>query len=256
MISAVLLAGLLSGPVTVADVPAGAREREEKQTERVDRTIPFAPGGTLHLKNFSGAIRITGSNTGQVVIAAIRRATRERLDRIKLDIQASASEITINANQQSTDRSERNNNVVETEFDISIPSDTRLDVDAFSSDVRITDVQGKQRAHTFSGLIDLRGATGPLDLESFSGDIQFEIVDATASPDVEAKTFSGGITATMPDATSGRLRFDSFSGDIRSDIPLTLESGGKRSFRGHLNSGGASEIYFKTFSGDVRIRRI
>lgn len=255
MIAAALLVALISGPIAVADRPVVAGESREKQTERVDRTIPFSPGGTVHLKNFSGTIRITGSNDGQVVIAAVRRATRERLDHIKLDIQSGASEITINANKKDRDWPERNNNVVETDFQISVPSDTRLDVDAFSSDVRIDGVIGRQHVHTFSGPIELRGATGPIDAESFSGNIELEIVDATASPELQVKTFSGDITATMPDATSGNVRFESFSGDIRSDIPLTLERGGKRSFRGHLNAGGGSDIHFKTFSGDVRIRK-
>jgi DUF4097 and DUF4098 domain-containing protein YvlB len=252
MIAAALLLGLMSGPSVPADIHPRA-ESEQKETERVDRTLPFSPGGTLHLKNFSGTIRITGSSEGQVVIGAVRRATRDRLDRIKLDIQSSGSEITINANQRDSGRSERDNNVVETEFDIKVPADTRLDVDAFSSDVRISGVHGKQRVHTFSGPIELRGANGSLDLESFSGDIELEVVDATASPDLEVKTFSGSITAQIPEATSGNVRFNSFSGSIRSDLPLTMESGGRRSFRGRLNNGGGSDIYF--FSGDVRIRK-
>lgn len=254
MFAAALLVGVMSGPAVLAASPAIDGENQEKQTERVDRTIPFAPGGTVHLKNFSGTIRITGTGSGQVVIAAVRRATRDRLDHIKLDIQATSSEITINANKRESGWSNKDN-VVETDFEISVPADTRLDLDAFSSDVRIKDVVGKQHVHTFSGGIELLGATGPVDLESFSGDIQLEVVDATAAPDVQAKTFSGNITATLPDATSGNVRFDSFSGDIRSDIPLTLERGGKRSFRGRLNAGGGSQIFFKTFSGDVRIRK-
>lgn len=255
MIAAALLVGLVAGPVHAADLPVRAGESQEKQTERVDRTIPFNPGGTLHLKNFSGTIRITGTNDSQVVIAAVRRATRERLDHIKLDIQSSSSEITINANQKDRDWSERNNNVVETDFEIAVPADTRLDVDAFSSGVRVNGVTGKQRVHTFSGPIEVHGATGSLETESFSGNIQLEIVDSTSAPNLEAKTFSGDITATMPDATSGNVRFESFSGDIRSDIPMTLERGSKRSMRGHLNAGGGSDISFKTFSGDVRIRK-
>lgn len=254
MIAAALLVGLISGPTYPVDIHARA-ESEQKETERVDRTIPFSPGGTLHLKNFSGTIRITGTNDGQVVIAAVRRATRDRLDHVKLDIQTTGSEITINANKTDSEWRDRNNNVVETEFDIKVPSDTRLDIDAFSSDVQVAGVHGKQRAHTFSGAIVLRGADGPLSLESFSGDIEFEVVDATASPDFEVKTFSGNINADIPEATSGNVQFNSFSGSFRSDIPLTMETGGRRSFRGRLNNGGGSDIRFKTFSGDVRIRK-
>jgi DUF4097 and DUF4098 domain-containing protein YvlB len=251
-LAAALVIGFLSAPTPAA----GATQTSEgKETERVDRTIPFAPGGTLRLKNFSGEIRITGTTEGQVVIAAVRRATRERLDAIKLDIQASGSEITIDANRREGWWKNQNNNVVDTGFDIKVPADTRLDVDAFSSEVRVAGVHGRQKIHTFSGEIEVRGATGPLDLETFSGGVELALTDAGASSDLNVKTFSGDITAEMPENASGMLRFNSFSGGLKSDLPMTLESGGRRNIRARLNNGGGSDIHFKTFSGDVRITK-
>jgi DUF4097 and DUF4098 domain-containing protein YvlB len=51
------------------------------------------------------------------------------------------------------------------------------------------------------------------------------------------------------------VRFDSFSGGLKSDLPLTLESGNRRNLRARLNNGSGSEMNFKTFSGDVRITK-
>src|SRR4051794_30412727 len=73
---------------------------EQKETEQVDRNFPFKPGGELRLKNFSGKIHITGSNRTNVVVHAVRRATRERLDDIHLDIEATESRIEIEANKK------------------------------------------------------------------------------------------------------------------------------------------------------------
>jgi DUF4097 and DUF4098 domain-containing protein YvlB len=250
-ILAALLCALLGPPAATT----AFAQSEQKETERVDRTIPFGPGGTLRLKNFSGDITITGSNQGQVVIAAVRRATRERLDSVRLDIRASGSEITIDANKRESSWQNRDNNVVETTFEISVPADTQLDVDAFSSEVRIEGVQGRQKVNTFSGSVVLRGAAGPLELKSFSGDLEFELLDAGAGSDLEAETFSGSIHARMPEQASGMVRFNSFSGALKSDLPLTLESGNRRNLRARLNNGGGSAINFKTFSGDVRITK-
>jgi DUF4097 and DUF4098 domain-containing protein YvlB len=251
-----LAAGLVYG-LAAAPATAGAttRQTEPKDTERVDRTIPFAPGGTLRLKNFSGNITITGSNQGQVVIAAVRRATRERLDAIKLDIQVTGSEIAIDANKGEKRFKNRDNNVVETEFEISVPSETRLEIDAFSSEVRVEGVQAEQNIHTFSGEITVRGATGPLQLKTFSADVEFEVLAAGAASDLEVETFSGSIRAQLPEQASGTVRFNSFSGALTSDLPLTLESGGRRNLTARLNSGGTSDMRFKTFSGDVRITK-
>jgi DUF4097 and DUF4098 domain-containing protein YvlB len=241
---------LAAGLVTA--VPALAAQTE---SERVDRTIPFAPGGTITLKNFSGEVRITGSDRADVVIHAIRRAPRERLDRIKLDIQAVGSHLTIDANKREDESwwNRHGNNVVETDFDIQVPTRTSLDVNVFSSDVWVTGVEGEQTVHGFSSALTLRSVKGSVEAKTFSGDIDVELT-GTVEPDLQLETFSGDITARLPEGSQGRVRFNSFSGDIQSDYPLTLRTKSRRTLEANLGSGGR-ELRFKTFSGDVSIRK-
>ena len=59
----------------------------------------------------------------------------------------------------------------------------------------------------------------------------------------------------LPAAANATVSFNSFSGDLKSDVPLTLRSSSRRSFTAELGSGGDSRLRFKTFSGDVRINR-
>ncbi|HSG00349.1 MAG TPA: hypothetical protein VLA20_04420, partial [Vicinamibacterales bacterium] len=128
----------------LALVAAPAASFAQTQTETVERTLQLPAGGTVQLKNFSGNVRVSGSTGDEVVIKAVRRATRERLDHIKLDITESGSTIVIDANKRDEDWEERNNNVVETTFDIQVPAAARLDIHAFSSDITVTDVVGQQ----------------------------------------------------------------------------------------------------------------
>ena len=218
-------------------VPAGASASppagERRETEVVDRNFPFNPDGHLKLNNFSGKITITGSNRANVVVHAIRSATRERLEGIRLEIEASASEISIEANRKNGHWEDRNNNVVDTEFEIEVPERATLDVNAFSSDVRITGVEGRQKVHTFSGEIRVDSAAGPLDIETFSGDIEVDLASSV----------------------SGRVDFDSFSGSLDTNMPMTYRTGNKRHVTGDIGTaGGANTFHFKTFSGDVRIK--
>jgi DUF4097 and DUF4098 domain-containing protein YvlB len=209
--------------------PAAASEQSE--TERVDRTVPIRAGGQLRLKNFSGKVTITGSNRADMVVHAVRRATRDRLDHIKLEIVETGSGVTIEANKKDRDWTDRDNNVVDTEFEIQVPADVALDVEVFSSDVFVKEVRGRQRIHTFSGEIDVTGAEGAIDAETFSGDIGVKMVQgASASVD-----------------------FDSFSGSLQSDVAMTTRTASRRRVRAEIGSGG-TDYHFKTFSGDVRIR--
>jgi DUF4097 and DUF4098 domain-containing protein YvlB len=241
---------IAAGIIALVTLPAAA---ETKETERVDRTIPFPSGGTIVLKNFSGDVRITGGNADQVVLKAVRTATRERLDRIKLDIRVDGSTLRIDANKRDRSRDDDKNNVVETDFELSIPTHTNLEVDAFSSDVTIDAVEGRQKLHTFSGAIVVKNGTGPFSLNSFSGSIDVDFTSAS-TPEIDAETFSGDIEARLPGNAGGEVEFSSFSGGLSSDVPLTLRSGSRKRFSGTLNAGGRNELRFKTFSGDVRIK--
>jgi len=224
-IPAVALLGLIT-----LSAPAVAREAQE--TERVDRTVNIRAGGQLRLKNFSGRVTISGSKRGDVAIHAVRRATRDRLDHIKLQITETASGVTIEANKKDSDWDERDNNVVETEFDIQLPEDVSLDVDVFSSDIKVSGVSGRQHLHAFSGDIDVTGAAGSVDAETFSGDIEVGLASGAG----------------------GRVSFDSFSGSLRSDSGMTASTASRRRISGEIGTGGANEYRFKTFSGDVRIK--
>jgi hypothetical protein len=218
---AVLSALTLAAPVAA----------EQTETERVDRTVSIRAGGQLRLKNFSGKVTITGSNRGDMVVHAVRRASRDRLDHIKLEIVETGSGVSIEANKKDSDWRDRNNNVVDTEFEIQVPADVALDVEVFSSDVFVKDVRGRQRLHTFSGEIDVTGAEGAIDAETFSGDIGVK----------------------MAQGASASVDFDSFSGELRSDVAMTTRTAGRRRVRADIGAGG-TDYHFKTFSGDVRIR--
>ena len=112
---------LAAGLAAVLASPAAA---QPKETERVDRTIPFQSGGTIVLKNFSGDVRISGTGGDQVVLKAVRTATRDRLDRIKLDISVDGSTLRIDANKRDRSRDDDKDNVVETDFEFAVPAQT------------------------------------------------------------------------------------------------------------------------------------
>jgi DUF4097 and DUF4098 domain-containing protein YvlB len=244
-----LTAALALLALGIPAVTAGA----VKETERVERTVPMQSGGTLTLKNFSGRVEITGESRSDVAIVAVRKATRERLDRIKLDIQSDGRSVTIEANKRDKDWDEKDDNIVETDFTIKVPQSTNLDLKVFSSPVLISGVTGTHKVHGFSSDLRLDKVTGPVDAETFSGQIYLAPAAWQQGQSVHAKTFSGDIEMRLPDSAAGTVEFDSFSGDVDSAVPLTLQSKSKRTLRASLNDAAGGQMTFKTFSGDVRL---
>lgn len=222
--AAVLLMGLAASPLVAQTLE-----------ERVDRTIPFQPGGSIRLKTFSGKVEIRGSAADQVVIHAVRRGRADRLRAVTFDIQTRGSEIVIDANRRDADRD--NDNVVETDILIEVPARTRLDVTSFSAPVTVLGMES--RAH----------------VGTFSGDVVLEMAAWPDGQDLDVKTFSGEIDVRVPGDARGTFEFTTFSGDLESDVPITLtRSRGRREVEGTLNGGGSGRVRLKTFSGDARVR--
>lgn len=234
----------------------------QKETETVDRTLAFPSGGTLKLNNFSGEVRITGGSGRNFVMKAVRRGYPDRLKEIQLTVETSGSTITVDANKRDRelerrrnwDRdSERNDNVIETSFEIQVPAGANLDINAFSSDVTISGVQGRQQLKTFSGDITATGSRATMSAESFSGNIEVDVTGHGSSPDVEAETFSGTMRVRLADNARGDVDFNSFSGSFDSAYPVTLRSSSRRNVRAELPGGSGRSLRFKSFSGTLRI---
>ena len=248
---------ILAAPAAAQRTRDRDRDRDDdrgpRETETVDRTLTLAPGGTLRLKTFSGRVTINGTSGNQVIVKAVRRASRERLNDIKLEITQNGSVIDIDANHQVVER--RNNNVVETDFDIQVPSEVKLDLRTFSAPVIVTNVTGDFVAEGFSSQIRLTDVTGPKRVKTFSGEVQVQASHWNDGDDINVNTFSGDIVLRLPASARGDIVFDSFSGSFNSALPVTLSSSSRRSFRGALNGGGNTNLRLNTFSGDVKIEQ-
>ena len=230
-VSLTVAAGLLAFGVSGAQAAPAARM--QRDSERFDRTIPFQSGGRLNLNNFSGSVTITGTSGSDIVVHAVRHASREKLDRIHIGIDVNGSEVSIEANRRDRSWDDDHDNVVETEFQIEVPRQTELDIHVFSSNVHVSGVSGSQKLHAFSGRLEVVGLDGPVD----------------------ASTFSGDIDVSLASSVDGHVDFETFSGQLDSKRPISVRTAGRhKGLRGDIGSGGNTELRFKTFSGDVTLR--
>jgi hypothetical protein len=257
---AIFFAFVLASPAAAQRSRDRDRDRDRdsdrgqpRETETVDRTLTLPSGGTVRLKTFSGRVIINGGSGNQVVVKAVRRATRQRLDEVKLEITQSGNVIEIDANRRPTER--RNEDVVETDFDIQLPSDAKLDLHTFSAPITVTGVTSDVAVSGFSSDITLTDVSGPMRVKTFSGGVTVQARSWSEGDDLNVDTFSGDVTLQLTDSARGTLDFDSFSGSFNSDLPVTISTSSRRNFRGALNGGGNTDFRLKTFSGSVRIRR-
>ena len=159
-----------------------------------------------------------------------------------------------------------------------------VEVETFSGALELTDVRSDEAltAETVSGRIDIDRVRAPrLEVKSFSGSVALQGVESrrveveTVSGSVtfdgalaadgryELRSHSGGILLTVPDGSGFELEAESFSGDLRSDVPILVGRGdpsrratviqrGNRAIRGTAAAGGA-RLTLATVSGDMVI---
>jgi DUF4097 and DUF4098 domain-containing protein YvlB len=76
-----------------------------------------------------------------------------------------------------------------------------------------------------------------------------------SNQNIDVDTFSGNVELHIPETARGSVSFNSFSGRLNSEMPLTLRSSSRRRLRADLGGGGGGSLTFKTFSGSVKIDR-
>ena len=148
------------------------------------------------------------------------------------------------------------NNVVETDFDIKVPRRTQLDLSVFSSPVSVTGVEGPHKVHGFSSplvLNDIAGLPSGAYLQRI-GHHPAEVVGIQSDRST-SRPSAAASSSTSRTAAQGTVTFNSFSGRLTSEMPLTMQSSSRRALKAELGSGDGGTLRFKTFSGNVKIDR-
>ncbi len=277
-------------------LPVALQAQVERQ--RVDTAFAFERGGSVSLSLVSGSIRvITGTGNEIRILATIERGRLETsISRSRVSIEARSIngrmgdtryELTVpagtrvDANSVSGDITIRGTG---TEVEahsvsgaISIEDASGIvDAESVSGDIDLRRVAGRVSASTVSGEIDADEASGDLEANTVSGGVavrrgklksmRSESVSADLSyegtfdpaGDYRFNSHSGDVTVTIPANGGASLDLETWSGNIASDFPLTLQpgemTGRRRRMQFRVGTGGA-RLSAETFSGDIAIRR-
>lgn len=145
-----------------------------------------------------------------------------------------------------------------------------LDIESTSGEVVASDVKGTVSAESVSGDIDLRGVAHAVDAGSVSGSIRVENLDgevtvSTTSGDIEIMTktdsdvdlesLSGTVRVAVVPEGFGQVSLSASSGDIASDIPISVKRKTRGRLQGTLGTGTAT-LRVSTSSGDIVLNEL
>lgn len=279
------------------------RERDQQQDARLDTTVAFGKGGIVDLTLISGDIVVRTwarpevqvraslhrgtilSELGNSRVTLTARSIRGRAGEGRYELQVpvgtrvvargTSADILVNGVQAAVEaRSTSGDIVVDGAAD-------RITIESVSGDVNGRALAGAVHASAVSGDVELDQVTGELSASTVSGDITLSRVVSrdvrieTVSGEVqydgsvertgryEFHTHSGNIAFGIPEGTGASLSLATFSGEIETDYPVTIQPqqlnantrrGGTRRLETTLSGGGA-RIIAETFSGNITIEK-
>lgn len=280
------------------------RLAEQEQSSRLDTTIAFGGGGIVELSLISGEIivrqwarpevqvraslergRIHAELTSSRVSLTVRSGRyRGGEGRFELQVpvgtrvfaRGTSADIRISGVKAAVEaRSTSGDIVVDGAADrISMESVSgdivgrslagTVSASAVSGDVELDTVTGDCSSSTVSGDITLtRVVSRDVRVETVSGEVQYEgSIDKTGR--YEFQTHSGNIAFGIPDGAGASLSLETFSGEIDSDFPVTIQpralgTSGRRRGTQRLDTtvgGGGARIIAETFSGNITIEKV
>jgi DUF4097 and DUF4098 domain-containing protein YvlB len=209
----------------------------------VDYTLTVPNGATVDVKSISGSVKVSNVQGAVRAESVSGNVTTERTPRLEL-AKSVSGDVTL------TDAG----------------TDTDLTATSVSGSVRANGLKVRSfDGGSVSGDVVLNNVTcDRLAVKSVSGDLEFS-GPLARNGRYDLNTHSGTARLTLSGSTGFELTANTFSGTIRSELPLTIGGGrdadagrrrgpGNRSIRATFGDGSAA-LMIRTFSGDIVISK-
>ncbi|MEJ2217813.1 MAG: hypothetical protein P8099_14480 [Gemmatimonadota bacterium] len=140
-------------------------------------------------------------------------------------------------------------------YEISVPRQTDLDLEAHNGGIGIDGVRGKLRFETVNGGVHLASIGGDVQGETRNGGLHVELTgNGWDGQGLDVETTNGGINLAVPDAYSAHLVTGTVNGRMQIDFPVMVRGVINHRIETDLGKGGAT-IRVTTRNGGVRVSR-
>jgi len=189
----------------------------------------------------------------------------------RLSGSTSSLEVEEEDNHMEISASSWKNNV---DLKIQVPHNTSLVLSTLNNgDIVVKDVTGELEVKALNGSVKLENVGGVVVTNSHNGGVTVSMNKLDAGKPMSFTSFNGDVDVTLPALTKANVKMKTQNGDIYTDFQIqktkdpnsiieeeTHDKDGRyhvkidRSYYGMINGGGP-EFNFKTFNGDIVIRK-
>lgn len=254
------------------------------QEGKVDRaTVPFSnPGqpGTVKISLYMGGISVSGYSGQEVTVEARVRGTMLQEQDNKVNEKARGMRL-IRSSSTGLAVTEEDNVMsigsqsmrYPVDLTVRVPFKTTLKLGGYQNgNITVENITGEIEVNNYNGSISLTGITGSVVANTFNGGLTVEFTGITPDKPMSFSTWNGDVDITFPAGMKSDVKLYSEQGDIYSDFDIQMQAQPKeaqvseRSEEGRFKivfdktiygtiGGGGPEFAFKTYNGDIYLRK-
>jgi hypothetical protein len=245
---------------------AAAQQNPNPEKITVPLSDPSRPA-LVQADVMTGGITVRGYEGREIVVQASYRGGESRREKHpagtegmkRIDNLGTGLEITEDNNVVNIDTNAFNRGV---DLDIQVPRQSSLKLHAINDgDIRVENVQGEVEVNDLNGAVKL------------TGDITVVLTEVSPDKPMSFSSMNGNIDVTFPPTLKASIVMQSQNGEIYTDFDVKMDTravepiiqdardkGGKykvridKAVRGTVGGGGP-EFMFKTFNGNIFIRK-
>jgi len=245
---------------------------QDKYQELIIPLTDPAKPGTLKVNLHSGSMKVTGYSGKDVIIRVgteqkeIERESKNGLRRIpnrSLGLSAKEDNNYVSVNSDNYNK--------EINLEIQVPTNFDLKLSGHNGDgILVENINGELDVEHHNDDITLIDISGSAVVNTHNGDIKVKFNSVTADTPMAFTTFNGDVDITFPANFKATFKMQSQRGEMYTDFDLNIKtSPPKRESNkqdgvyrislqewtiGDVNGGGP-EILYKTYNGDIIIRK-
>jgi hypothetical protein len=223
----------------------------------------LAPGQTIEVYGINGGI--TAKTGPEASVTAVKSSRRTNPDLVEVRAVEHAGGVTICAvypgargectpGQGIRGGSNIENNDVQVEFTIDVPSGVKAELHTVNGNVDARELTGDTEVQTVNGSVEV-STSGVARAQTVNGSVNASMGDADWTGTLEMTTVNGTIHVELPSSVSADVRASTVNGNIDSDFPLTVRGKhGPKHAEGTIGAGGR-DLKLSTVNGAIELRQ-
>src|SRR5919198_1326731 len=250
--------------VSLATAPAAAQKQTEQNAFTWSGRIPS--GHWIRVRNLSGEIDVTSSNSDRVEVTATKQWRRSDPQSVRFEVRkfgANDEDVVICAIwNDRTDCDERGyeshnvrNNDVSVQFRVMVPRGVKVGVSSVNGAVSVEGATSEVEATTVNGEVEASSSGGPVSASTVNGSVTARMGRFDVDDDLNFSTVNGTVLAEFSGDLDADVELSTVNGSFQIDYPITVKGKlDRRHVRARLGKGGP-RIRLSTVNGNVELRR-